>query len=149
MELVGSPGPRALFLRTSALMLVYVYVAEELLVEGGRGGGGRGGSSGSRGSGGSSGRGSGGSRKRYKGGGFDFGDDDYDDYYYGGDGDVDRKLDSSFIVESFREWNDHRFPLYCSQLALLRGVWCTSRSYTHSVIHLYPLQPQSIYCKRK
>ena len=108
MELVGSPGPRALFLRTSALMLVYVYVAEELLVEGGRGGGGRGGggrggSSGSRGGGGSSGRGSGGSRKRYKGGGFDFGDDDYDYYYYGGDGDVDRKFDSSFILESFRE----------------------------------------------
>ena len=113
MVLVGSPGPRALFLRISALLLVYVYIAEELLVEagrggggrggGGRGGGGRGGSSGSRGGGGSSGRGSGGSRKRYKGGGFDFGDDDYDDYYYGGDGDVDRKFDSSFILESFRE----------------------------------------------
>ena len=108
MNLVGYWRPKALFLRISALLLVYVYIAEDLLVEAGRGGGGRGGSSGSGGGssggsrgGGSSGRGFGGSRKRYKGSGFDFGDDDYD--YYDGDSGVDRKFDSSFIINFFRK----------------------------------------------
>ena len=93
MEPVGHSRPRALASRIFALLLIQVYIAEDLLVEaGGRGGGGRGGSSGGGrgGSGDRGGRGGGGSNKRYKGsGGVDFGDDDYD--YYSGDGDVDRK----------------------------------------------------------
>ena len=90
MEPVVHSRPRALASRIFALLLIQVYIAEDLLAEaGGRGGGGRGGSSGS-GGGGRGGRGGGGSNKRYKGsGGVDFGDDDYD--YYSGDGDVDRK----------------------------------------------------------
>ena len=74
-----------MFLRISALLLVYVYIAEEdHLVEAGRGGGGRGGSSGNGGGsrgGGSCGRGFGGSRKRYKG--------------------IDRKFDISFICAGY------------------------------------------------
>ena len=90
MEPVVHSRPRALASRIFALLLIQVYIAEDLLAEaGGRGGGGRGGSSGS-GGGGRGGRGGGGSNKRFRGsGGVDFGDDDYD--YYGGDGDVDRK----------------------------------------------------------